>query len=76
MTIPDENHPGWLKAISGQANLEFEFLATKMIMGRLNKDYKKDPSSDNAKKLVYELREFFQKNEKLPKAQADMKKIV
>jgi hypothetical protein len=42
MTIPDENHPGWLKAISGQGNLQFESLATKVIMGRLNQDYKRD----------------------------------
>lgn len=76
MAIPNENHPGWLKAISGQGNFKFEFLATKMIMGRLTNDYKKDPSTANAKKLVSELREFFEKNEKLPKAQADLAKIV
>lgn len=76
MAIPNDNHPGWLKAISGQGNFEFEFLATKMVMGRLSINYKKDPSPANAKKLVSELREFFEKNEKLPKVQADLKKIV
>lgn len=76
MTIPNESHPGWLKAISGQGNFEFEFLATKMVMGRLNKEYNKDSSPSAVKKSVTELRDFFVKNSHLPKAQADLKKIV
>jgi hypothetical protein len=76
MTIPNESHPGWLKAISGQGNLQFECLATKVIMGRLNQDYKRDSSPAAAKKCTVELREFFEKNIKLPKIQADLKKIV
>jgi hypothetical protein len=76
MTIPNESHPGWLKAISGQGNLEFECLATKVIMGRLNQDYRRDPSPGAAKKCAVELRNFFQKNLNLPKVQADLKKIV
>jgi hypothetical protein len=76
MTIPNESHPGWLKAISGQGNLQFECLATKVIMGRLNQDYKRDCSPAAAKKCTAELRDFFEKNIKLPKVQADLKKIV
>jgi hypothetical protein len=76
VTIPNESHPGWLKAITGQGNFEFEFLATKIIMGRLNRDYKKDCSPLAVKKFATELRSFFQKNIKLPKVQADLKKIV
>jgi hypothetical protein len=74
--IPNESHPGWLKAISGQGPFEFEFLATKIIMGRLNRDYKRETSPAAARKLVAELRDFFQKNIKLPKVQADLKKII
>jgi hypothetical protein len=76
MTIPSDSHPGWLKAISGQGNLQFECLATKVIMGRLNQDYKRDSSPTAAKKCTTELRDFFEKNIKLPKVQADLKKIV
>ncbi|WP_419657494.1 hypothetical protein Dvar_66380 [Desulfosarcina variabilis str. Montpellier] len=76
MTIPNENHPGWLKAISGEGDFKFEFLATKMVMGRLNSNYKKDSSPAATKQLIADLRDFFQQNSKLPKAQADLKKIV
>jgi hypothetical protein len=76
MTIPNESHPGWLKAISGQGQFRFDFLATNIIMGRLNRDYKRDSSPATARKLTAELRDFFQKNIKLPKVQADLKKIV
>lgn len=75
-TIPSESHPGWLKAISGQGHLNFEFLATKIIMGRLHRDYKKDSTSEAVKRFTAELRAFFEKNIKLPKVQADLKKIV
>jgi hypothetical protein len=74
--IPNESHPGWLKAISGQGQLQFSFLATKIIMGRLNRDYKSDSSLAAVRKLTNELRDFFKKNIRLPKVQADLQKIV
>ena len=76
MIVPNEHHPGWQKAISGQTKVAFDFLATKILMGRLNQEYKKDASPANLMKLVAELRAFFEKNIKLPKAMADLKKIV
>lgn len=76
MAIPGESHPGWLKAISGQGAQNIEFLATKLLLGRLNQSYKRDPSPQNGKQCVKELREFFQKNENLPKAMGDLKHII
>ena len=76
MAIPSEFHPGWLKAISGQGTLEFECLATKVIMGRLSQTYKRDSSPPTAKKCVAELRDYFEKNSKLPKVQNDLAKII
>jgi hypothetical protein len=76
MAIPGDNHPGWLKVISGQGNPNMEFLATKLLLGRLNQSYKRDSSPANLKQCVTELREFFQKNENLPKAQGDLKRII
>ncbi len=76
MAIPGETHPGWLKVISGQGDHSMEFLATKLLLGRLNQSYKRDSSPANLKQCVLELREFFQKNEHLPKAQNDLKRII
>ena len=75
MVIPEENHPNWAKVISGQLSKNFEFLATKIIIGRLALNYKLNSTSEELKKCIQELRIFFQKHEQMPKAQADLKKI-
>jgi hypothetical protein len=75
MIVPDETNPGWSKAISGEKALEFEFLATKILMGRLVRNYKADPTLEKMKTCVQELRAFFVKNEQLSKAHADLTRI-
>jgi hypothetical protein len=76
MSIPGDAHPAWLKAISGQGVYKLEFLATKLLLGRLNGAYKKDPSPAKVKEYIAELRAFFEKNSNLPKTQDDLKKII
>ncbi len=75
MIIPDETHPGWVRAISGQENPNYELLATKILIGRLTLTYEIDPSLETTRKSVGELRTFFERNIDLAKAQADLKKI-
>lgn len=75
MVIPDESDPGWVKAISGQESPRFELLATKILLGRLTLIYEMNPSPDVTRKSVAELRAYFVRNEDLPKAQADLRKI-
>ncbi len=75
MIIPDESHPGWIRAISGQESPGYELLATKILMGRLTLTYEMDPSPEMTRKSVAELRAYFLRNKGLPKAQADLKKI-
>jgi hypothetical protein len=75
MIIPDDHHPGWIKAISGQKTPNYELLATKILIGRLTLTYEIDPSPETTRKSVSELRTFFERNIDLPKAQADLKRI-
>ncbi len=75
MQLPAPTHPKWVNVISGADVPPFEFLATKVLLGRLNLEYKKDPSPDKTNKSVLELRAFFEKNSNLPKVQADLNKI-
>lgn len=75
MKVPNESHPGWVKAISGKESYAYEFLATKILMGRLNLLYQRNPSPETIKSCVTELRSFFEKNQHIPKAQADLIKI-
>jgi len=76
MIIPEESNPCWIKAISGKESPNYELLATKIILGRLNLIYEMDPSPETAQKCVSELRNFFSWNKDLPKAQADLNKII
>lgn len=76
MIIPNEANPGWMKAIAGQLPSNFEFLATKILMGRLSLAYQKNPSPLTAKKCIAELRSFFKNNANTPMAQADLHRII
>jgi hypothetical protein len=76
MIIPDESNTCWIRAISGEEFPKFELLATKIILGRLTLIYEMDSSPETAHKCIAELRNFFIWNKDLPKAQADLKKII
>lgn len=75
MSVPEENHPRWAQTILGERSPNFEFLATKVLIGRLVLKYKQTPTPEELKKYVHELRDFFQRHENMPKAQADLMKI-
>ena len=73
MSVPSVNHPNWAQAIMNSQNYPFEFLATRILVGRLSMKYKQDAGALPA--CVKELYDFFCANEKQPKAVADMNKI-
>lgn len=76
MVVPGDTHPAWAKAISGQGAKNIEFLATKLLLGRLCGAYKINSSPAKVREYIAELRGFFEKNINLPKAQNDLKKII
>ncbi len=73
MSVPAINHPNWAKAITNPQGYPFEYLATRILVGRLNMNYKQNPGSLST--CIKELHDFFSANEKQPKAVADMNKI-
>jgi hypothetical protein len=75
MQLPDEQNPVWKELIYGESQDQFDFLATKIILGRLSLRYRQNPSPQMIERCVQELRRFFDKNSHLPKVQADLKKI-
>ena len=75
MIIPDESDPGWVRAISGQEAPKYELLATKILLGRLTVTYEMNHSPETIQKCVAELRAYFERNQDLPKAQSDLRKI-
>jgi hypothetical protein len=75
MAVPGKIDPKWKKLLTGEITPDLNFLAVKMLLGRLNLKYKKDPSNATATACITELVTFFEKNAAMPAAQNDLKKI-
>ena len=76
MDIPVASDNRWQKAINGERAFEFDFLGTKIIVGRLAVTYKLDPQPATMDKCIGELINFFERNQHMPKAQTDLAKII
>ena len=73
MAIPDKTAPQWGGLIKGSLNPNLEFLGLKILLNRLQRKYRQDPQNLNLQ--IEELRNFFEKNQTLPKTQRDFKTI-
>lgn len=75
MEIPSANDPKWKKIILGELNYEFEYLAVKIILGRLHNKYQIQQTDEVMRQSIDELRVFFEKNKSIPKVHNDLLKI-
>ena len=70
MLIPPENSKIWENLITGEVQIEFNFLALKIFLGSANRLYKLSPSSlGPSVKNLYKL---FEKNQQLPTLKKDI----
>jgi hypothetical protein len=74
MNIPSLVEPAWLAMLEGR-NLEFEYLATRILIGRLAVTYKAEPTEEVKNDCVKEMIEFFERNQNIPKVQKDLNTI-
>lgn len=72
MLLPHESRCEWSDAITGAAKHEFESLALRMLLVRLNLSSKSKLVPVTIKACVRELREFFQKNVRIPSVSHDL----
>jgi hypothetical protein len=75
MKIPGNEAPAWSELIVSKKPITFQYLATKILVGRLVFTYQMDPSPANKAKCIDELISFFRKNIEIPTAQADLTTI-
>jgi hypothetical protein len=61
--------------VLGNINIDFDFLALKIMLSRLRQRVKMEPSPTTIQGCVNELQSFFVKFGHLPKTQQDMEKI-
>lgn len=65
----------WKNVILERKHYGFEFLALRILVGRLSVNYRNNPTPETMRRCVQQLIEFFQ-NEKNPLAQKDLNKIL
>lgn len=76
MDVPSIENRLWSDVVSGKLACELNFLALKILLGRLNLIVRQDPAPSNVQKCAKELREFFLKNAGMPSAQRDLETLL
>ena len=76
MSFCPKVEPVWQDLISGKKNIEFEFLAAKILLGTLTRNFRKNPQPEKLEQCALELRELFLQNTDLPSARNDLKKVL
>jgi hypothetical protein len=76
MTIPLSSDSVWKDLLLKRKSFDFDFLALKMLLGRLIMDVEQDPSQDNLEKCAAQLYDLMAKNENLPSAKRDIQRIL
>jgi hypothetical protein len=75
MNVPPISHPAWSRIITSPASYQFEFLATKFLLGYLSLQAKRDPSSQTIQRCAQELHDIFVRNVDLISVQHDLVSI-
>jgi hypothetical protein len=75
MDVPPVSHPAWKNVVSDKGNYQFEFLATKFLLGYLTLQVKRDSSPQVVQKCAQELHDIFARNVDLISVQRDLIKI-
>ena len=75
MNVPSTSHPLWKDIVTGKKQVQFDFLASKMMVGRISILLSTDDSEAVIQKSVQDLHDIFSKNINLPKVQNDLKKL-
>lgn len=75
MEVPPVSHPAWRDVVSGNTRYQFEFLATKLLLGYLTTQVNRDPLPSTIQKCVGELHNVFARNADLPSVQHDLRQV-
>lgn len=75
MDVPSKSHKAWQEIVTEKKTFQLKFLATKILLGRLVRSVKDDPSSANVARCVDDLHAIFLTNSKMPSVQEDLQTI-
>lgn len=75
MDVPPVSHPAWRNLILGKNRYQFEFLATKFLLGYLSRQAEKDTSPQTVERCAQDLHDIFARNADLSSVQRDLAQI-
>jgi hypothetical protein len=73
--LPPTTDPRWRDIVTGKADYEFEFLALKVLLGRLRVTLTTDGSPAALDGCVKQLRNLLEETADLPKASRDIARM-
>jgi hypothetical protein len=76
MSVPLSTDKVWKDILLGKVKYDFEFLALKIMLGRLLRKIELDPSPTTIQKCAEEMCNLFMVNAHLPTAKRDLQKIL
>lgn len=75
MEVPSKSHAGWQDLITGKKTFEIKFLAAKIMLGRLVRGVKDNPTPQNISSSIDQLYNLFVQNANAQTVQDDLKTI-
>ncbi len=75
MDVPLKNHKTWVDVVTGKKTYDLKFLAAKILLGRVVRSVKENPSPDNISAAIDQLRNVYVKNVHIGTVQEDLKTI-
>lgn len=75
MTIPPASAQIWKDLLLRNRTFEFNYLALKLLLGKLSMDVEHDPSAENILRCAGQLHDLLARNVNLPSAKSDIQMI-
>ena len=75
MDVPSKSNKAWQDIVTGKKTFQLKFLAAKILLGRLTRIVKDDPSPSTISNSVDQLYAIFSNNMNMPSVQDDLKTI-
>ncbi len=75
MDVPSKSNKAWQDIVTGKKTFQLKFLAAKILLGRLTRTVKEDPSPNTISNSVDQIYALFSSNLNMPSVQDDLKTI-
>ena len=75
MRIPDTSHTTWSELVTGNTRYELNFVAAKIMLGRIMQAVKDDPAPEHVAACIEEIRTLFSQNSDNPVVQEDLRTL-